>query len=119
MTASSWSAAASTGSSRRGTPARPWSTTSTTAAAWWALATQPYGINDDGTIVGIYDRDGKTIHWFVLRKGRFTAVDAPGAAPSTALFDINNRDQIAGFRDTSGGRGTTPSDAMLDVPTMP
>jgi probable HAF family extracellular repeat protein len=53
------------------------------------------GINDRGQIVGFYiDADGRG-HGFLWDKGRFTPIDVPGAAASTAT-DINNRGQIVG-----------------------
>ena len=64
-----------------------------------ARLTVPYGINDQGRIVGLsassptattgsgFMRDGR---------GRITAINRPGAAVTLA-FDINNRDQIVGI----------------------
>ena len=62
-----------------------------------AVETDPSGINDRGEIVGaIDDTQGATHGFFRDRKGRFTVIDVPGAAPFTSLFGINNRGEIVG-----------------------
>jgi hypothetical protein len=42
---------------------------------------------------------------FVLSKGRYTTIVAPGAATQTLAFGINNRREIVGAFDDADGRG--------------
>jgi probable HAF family extracellular repeat protein len=70
----------------------------TTFTAPGAQLTVPYGINDQGRIVGLRtDSPTVTTGSGFLRdpSGRFTAINQPGA-DTTVTFDINNRGQIAG-----------------------
>jgi probable HAF family extracellular repeat protein len=61
-----------------------------------APATQGFGINDAGDIVGSYsDSPAGPYHGFLLVSGAFTSIDYPGASSTTA-FDINNRGQVVG-----------------------
>jgi probable HAF family extracellular repeat protein len=60
--------------------------------------TPPFGINDHGTIVGVYqvsDGQGFTQHGFIYSNGTYTTFDYPGS-PSTYLGGINNADQLVG-----------------------
>jgi hypothetical protein len=65
-----------------------------------ALLTIGEGINNNGTIVGVYvdkaDNDNNDIHGFVLRNGIFETVDVPGAV-ETQVFSINSKDEIVGL----------------------
>ena len=61
-----------------------------------ALATYARNINERGEIVGICE-DATGEHGFLLRRGRFTMIDVPGAAEgTTAAFGINNRGDVVG-----------------------
>ena len=48
-----------------------------------------YGINDSGTIVGIYADDNNVNHGFINKAGVITTFDVPGAT-STTIRGINN-----------------------------
>ena len=61
-----------------------------------ALATYARSINERGEIVGICE-NATGEHGFLLRRGRFTMIDVPGAAEgTTAAFGINNRGDVVG-----------------------
>lgn len=66
------------------------------------------GINNAGTIVGLY-MVGDQTHGFVLSKGAFTPVDVdlPGATfGTTAIFSINAKGEIVGiYSDADGQHG--------------
>jgi hypothetical protein len=69
----------------------------TTFSVPGAPITLPFGINDQGQIVGysFSDPTAPTPSGFLRdARGRFTAINRPGAI-GTAAFDINNRGQIA------------------------
>lgn len=59
-------------------------------------ATQPFGINDLGQIVGYYI-DGSGYHGFLYSSGNFTKIDEPSATGGTFALGINNAGQIVGF----------------------
>jgi probable HAF family extracellular repeat protein len=68
-----------------------------------AAGTLPFGMNNRGHIVGIYDdADGRS-HGFLWARGRFWTIDHPkgtGTTPEgisgSGAFDINDRGQIVG-----------------------
>ena len=61
-----------------------------------AIETTGGGINAAGDIAGHYvSADGK-LHGYLLRKGKFTSVDAPGTPDFTDVGWINSRGQIVG-----------------------
>ena len=59
-------------------------------------ATQIFGINDDGLIIGRYNFPGDHFHGFVFDGFTFTNIDFPGAS-DTGAYAINNKGQIVGF----------------------
>ena len=62
-----------------------------------ATLTVAEGINNAGTIVGIYG-DDEGFHGFVQsRKGDFTTVNVPGASGDTEINSINAQGEIVGF----------------------
>lgn len=67
--------------------------------------TEPRSINERGEIVGTCEDAGGS-HGFLLRRGRLTLIDVPGAvAGSTAAFGINNRSDVVGaYNDEDGVR---------------
>ena len=70
-----------------------------------AVATQAWGINNNGDIVGFFF-DGATYHGFLLSGGTFTQLDAPGASFGTLTYGINNNGSVVGaFSDSSGTHG--------------
>ena len=75
-----------------------------------AALTVAQGINNAGTIVGLYHMVGdppQTTHGFVLSKGVFTTIDVPGATDgTTAIFSINAKGEIVGiYSDDAGQHG--------------
>lgn len=60
-----------------------------------ALATDALGINDQGSIVGTFS-DSATAHGYVLREGKFKAIDPPGSI-FTVARSISAREEIVGF----------------------
>jgi hypothetical protein len=80
--------------------------------------TAPLGINDHSRIVGGTFDDQGGGRGFLYERGRFTPIDAPGAATYTRPLDINNRGQIVGDYDTE------PPDveglsSKVDIPGAP
>ncbi len=74
--------------------------------------TATLGINDRGTILGVYeDQDGRVIRHFLLdRAGRFHNIAPPRVLPpgqSDELVDINNRGEIVGFYNDAQGFTTS------------
>jgi YD repeat-containing protein len=68
----------------------------TTFSVSAAQATVPFGINDQGQIVGT-SVTGMTGSGFLRdARGRLTAINRPGKT-ITIAFDINNRGQIVGI----------------------
>jgi uncharacterized membrane protein len=62
--------------------------------------TRPQGINDDGTIVGLYEADNsgsKKIHGFQLNGGTFSAIDFPGANETMAMGIDRSGDIVGGY----------------------
>jgi probable HAF family extracellular repeat protein len=69
-----------------------------------APGTQTNDIDNRGRIVGIYSDSKQIVHGFLRdADGRITTIDAPGAASATAAFGNNDRGQIVGFRERTGG----------------
>ena len=67
--------------------------------------TEARGINDRGDIVGVCE-DANGRHGFLLRKGVFTLIDAPGAPVLTLATGINNRGDVVGhYLDDEAGHG--------------
>src|SRR5262249_22991095 len=82
----------------RGEPAL---TSFTTIDVPGATATQAFGINESGQIVGTYVA-GPIGHSFLLSEGIFTTIEVPGATSITAT-GINDSGQIVGFyQDPTG-----------------
>jgi probable HAF family extracellular repeat protein len=67
-----------------------------------ALATEPNGINDSGTIVGQFFPQTGALQGFIYSSGTYTTLSFPGAA-STGARGINNTGQIAGFYTDASG----------------
>jgi probable HAF family extracellular repeat protein len=68
----------------------------------WGPATQLYGINDRGQIVGSYNGEDLMVHGFVYENGDFTSLDVPGASRTDAL-GINNHGEIVGRWEAGAG----------------
>lgn len=68
-----------------------------------ATSTMIYGINNAGTMVGVYYINDATMnHGFQYRNGVFTEIDVPGASETVAA-GINNNDEIVGqYADSTG-----------------
>ena len=66
-----------------------------------ATATQAWGINTRGDIVGFYTGADKTNHGFLLNGGKFTSIDYPGAAATFANGVNPQGDIVAQFRETT------------------
>jgi uncharacterized membrane protein len=60
------------------------------------------GINNDGTIVGLYVEADGSIHGFVLRNGIFTTVNVPDAV-QTQVLSINSKGEIVGLYVDAAG----------------
>ena len=68
-----------------------------------AVATQAFGVNARGHIVGIYRDANDITHSFLLRNSVFKTIEVPGAAATLAARGINARGDIVGnFRDSAG-----------------
>ena len=60
-----------------------------------AVRTQAQGINDRGSVVGLYKSSDGVTHGFLLRDGNFTSIDYPGASYTDAR-GINAQGEIVG-----------------------
>jgi probable HAF family extracellular repeat protein len=60
-------------------------------------AVLPFGINDDGQIIGIYTDGRGQRHGFLLDDGRFREIRAPGAVFESFTTDIDDQGRILGF----------------------
>ena len=84
--------------------------------------TEARGINDRGDIVGVCE-DANGRHGFLLRKGVFTLIDAPGAPVLTLATGINNRGDVVGhYLDDEAGHGFLIRQGhftTIDVPGSP
>jgi probable HAF family extracellular repeat protein len=70
---------------------------------------EPYGINTQGQIVGLFESSG-----FLLSGGTFTTIHVPDS-PNITAYGINDRGQIVGdYVDASGG-----VHAFVATPTQP
>ncbi len=57
--------------------------------------TQAFGINDFGSVIGIFSDPAHSSRAFVRRQGQFGSADVPGGI-QTVPFSINDREQIVG-----------------------
>ena len=74
-----------------------------------AQITQPEDINDSGRVIGIYQDGSGVIRGFLQDKGTFTTIEAPGASPHTAVFGLNDKGQIVGFRQQPDSSVSSPA----------
>jgi uncharacterized membrane protein len=80
-----------------------------------ALNTAPFGINNEGEIVGWYQATDLSLHGFALDQGAFSEIDVPGST-DTQVFGINNEGQIVGLSDGHGFLATpTPEPRTLPI----
>jgi hypothetical protein len=71
-----------------------------------SIATQVWGTNSSGDIVGLYVSSDKATHGFLLSRGQFISIDYPGAA-FTEVWGIGPRGEILGdYSDTLTGSGS-------------
>lgn len=66
-----------------------------------AAATNAWGINTSGDIVGDYTNADKSVHGFLFSRGRYTTIDVPNAS-STSVFTINARGDAGGMYIAAG-----------------
>ena len=71
-----------------------------------AQATNAYGINNSGQVVGTFPDVTALNHGFVYSGGIYASLDYPNAAYGTNAYGINNSGQVTGyFTDDSGTHG--------------
>jgi probable HAF family extracellular repeat protein len=84
-----------------------------------ATATHPYGVNNQGQVVGNYWTTAERYHGFLYEDGIYTPIDVPQAV-WTLAYEINQPGQIVGQSvDQSGGHGFLYDDGaftLLDAP---
>jgi hypothetical protein len=69
-----------------------------------AFATYPVGINDQGTVAGVYVDGGNASRGFILSGQTYTGFDLPNGK-DVSVGDINNHGQVAGtFTDKTVSR---------------
>jgi len=68
-----------------------------------AIATNPQGLNDPGSIVGSYTDATNKTHGFLYAGGSFTPIDFPGAGHTWAR-GINNSGSIVGYYTDAAGK---------------
>src|SRR5439155_3709440 len=94
------------------------SSSSTTFDVPAASVTSPTGINNRGTVVGLFT-DSEGTHGFIRIKRQFKNLDVPGT-DSTEAEGINNRGQIVGqFNDASGQHGFLFSKEEFTIIDLP
>jgi uncharacterized membrane protein len=59
-----------------------------------SVATAGFGINDEGRVTGAYADAAGRNHGFVLHRGRYRTIDAPGRAGNSTAWGINHRGHI-------------------------
>jgi probable HAF family extracellular repeat protein len=89
-----------------------------------AFLAKEMGINEAGDVVGTCLDNNFGMHGFLLSKGAYTIVDAPGAAQGTAASGINPKGDIVGwFIDSSGNAHgfllSKGNYSIIDVPAPP
>src|SRR6516225_1599565 len=89
------------GASAQVHPARRGNTAGTRAGPAYTPA---FGISDRGVIVGDFGINGRPAeHGYVLRRGAFTTLNAPGSAGLTHAYGIDNAGDVVG--EYAGARG--------------
>jgi probable HAF family extracellular repeat protein len=86
----------------------------TTLAYPGASATQAFGVNDSGEVVGTYTTgsgNAAVTHGFTWHAGKWTSVDINGAS-STAVNGVNNEGDLVGFYTDAKGN----TDGFLALP---
>jgi uncharacterized membrane protein len=66
-----------------------------------AVSSYAYGINDSGVIVGEYSSSETSLHGFMLKSGKYTALNVPGATLTLAT-SINNSGDVTLFAGVGG-----------------
>jgi probable HAF family extracellular repeat protein len=60
-------------------------------------STEPFGMNNEGQIVGFFNAgDGTGVHGFLFSDGVYTTIDDPLATNGTEAYGINDNGQIVG-----------------------
>ena len=80
-----------------------------------ASATQAFGLNDEGEVVGTYTigtGNNAVTHGFTWMNGRFTTVNFPGAS-STTINGVNDAGDIVGFFTDAKGN----TDGFVGLPS--
>ena len=79
-----------------------------------ASATQAFGLNDEGEVVGTYNigtGDNAVTHGFTWMHGKFTTVDYPMAS-ATFINGVNDEGDIVGFYTDAKGN----TDGFVGLP---
>lgn len=63
--------------------------------------TMAYGINNTGTVAGMYEDLAVGFRVFTLTNGVYATVDPPGSVNGSSLVSLNNAGQIVGFSNTA------------------
>jgi uncharacterized membrane protein len=67
-----------------------------------SIETDLTGINNTGSVTGIYQDTTGEWHGFLLSDGNYTAINYPGANGSTYVYGINDKNQIVGQTASTG-----------------
>jgi uncharacterized membrane protein len=81
-----------------------------------------FGINNQGHVSGYYTATDNSQHGFVEIGGKFTTLDFPGAAfpnGSTAIFGINDRDEVVGTYSGGDCIGERGACGFVATPVQP
>ena len=63
--------------------------------------TTAYGVNNFGTVAGMYEDLAVGFRVFTLTNGVYATVDPPGSVNGSSLVSLNNAGQIVGFSNTA------------------
>lgn len=87
-----------------------------------SLATDSYGINNQGDVVGAFFDSASQAHGFLLQGGRFQTIDVPGSLATVAV-GVNEAEEIVGnFFDGTAVHGflyRNGSFQQIDFPGAP
>jgi probable HAF family extracellular repeat protein len=85
--------------------------------------THPWGINDNGQVVGyVYDTTSQAYHAFLYNKGTMNDLGTFVGGSGSFAYDLNENNQVVGYAYTPSGVGHAflySNNTMTDLGTLP